>query len=870
MAALKSLRVLEIGSLPAASYCARLFADFSADVLKLEPDGGDPLRRAAPLFEVGGTPTSAWWTFLNFGKRVAPQPRSEDALVDLVRASDIVVCADDAITARIKALTDAPICIDVSWFGRTGPYARFAGTDAICRALGGNTQLIGPAEGPPIASPDFQAAIAGGLWAFIGAASALLARERDGSRTLETSVHEACVTLAEYQVTEAVGGGAPQQRLAINRFAPTYPLGIYPAADGWIGVTLVTPAQWRSFCDMVDLPHLARDETLHTSLDRLSRADELEAQFIPKLREAPAAHWFAEGLKRKIPLVVVPQMDALTASPEFRTRGAIVPLTIGDTEVLSPGCPLRLTGTPPRAGGTVEAAATADWTPRDTAPVFPSPKAPAGALPLSGVRIVDFTMGWAGPLCTRTFADLGADVVKIESCSYPDWWRGVDRRPHVVREKLYEKQSRFTIMNRNKRGTTIDLTQPDGVALVKDLILTADAVADNYSVDVLPKFGLGPQAMRDLKPSLVTLSMSAFGSSSPWRECRAYGSTLEQGSGLPQLVGRPGDIPVMSHPAFGDPVGGLNGAAALLVALLHARRTGEGQHIDLSQIECMMQMTAPWMIAQSAGAPLVRYGGGHPDHAPHGIYPCVGEEAWIAIAVRDEHEWHTLCDVIGRADLATDPALGASAARQDRHESIDAAIEDWTKRVSADEAMMRLQARGIAAGVVRRPIDLVSDPHLQARAFWQPVERAYTGLHPQPSPAIREGAKPYASPVSRADARAEQQRCTARAFAHGRRCDPRAGTQGRDWRRTDRRRLIAVRHPACERARSVRRAPELSSQGMNFSLCARTGACGCSASGGRGNRKTCSGLSPSAIWTRDNDLFRTGSVFSCARNRQAR
>ena len=744
MVALDGLRVLEIGSLPAASWCARLFADFGADVLKLEPQNGDPVRDAMPLIDAGGRRESAWWTFLNFGKRVAPQPASDGALLALIRDSDIVVCADEIAATQIGAMRDAPTCVDVSWFGRSGPYARFAGTDAICRALGGNTQLIGPAEGPPIASPDFQAAIAGGLWAFIGACAALVARERDGSRRLETSVHEACVTLAEYQVTEAVGSGEAQRRLGLNRFAPTYPLGIYPAADGWVGITLVTPAQWHAFCAMLDLPDLAQDDALHTSQGRLPRADELEARFIPKLRERPAAHWFAEGLKRRIPLVVVPTMDALATSPEFSARGAMVPLAIGGTQVAAPGCPLRLRGTPPHAGGAIELAAAADWKPRAAAPVFPSPKAPAGALPLSGIRIVDFTMGWAGPLCTRTFADLGADVVKIESCSYPDWWRGVDRRPHVVREKLYEKQTRFTIMNRNKRGTTIDLTRPEGVALVRDLIMTADAVADNYSVDVLPKFGLGPQAMRDMKPSLVTLSMSAFGSESPWRECRAYGSTLEQGSGLPQLVGNPDDVPVMSHPAFGDPVGGLNGAAAMLVALLHARRTGEGQHIDLSQIECMMQMTAPWMIARSAGAPLMRYGNQHPDHAPHGIFACAGEEAWIAIAVRDAGEWRALCDVIGRPDLFADPGLATPDGRRAHRETIDDAIANWAKVRTADDAMQRLQARGVAAGAMRRPIDLVTDPHLVARDFWQPVDRAYTGLHPQPSPAVREGAKPYA------------------------------------------------------------------------------------------------------------------------------
>ena len=184
-------------------------------------------------------------------------------------------------------------------------------------------------------------------------------------------------------------------------------------------------------------------------------------------------------------------------------------------------------------------------------------------------------------------------------------------------------------MNRNKRGVTIDLTRPEGIRLAKALVQQADATVDNYSVNVLPKFGLGPDALHTLKPGLVTLSMSAFGASSPWRECRAYGSTLEQGSGLPRLVGEENDLPVMGHPAFGDPVGGLNGAAALLSALLHARRTGQGQHIDLSQIECMMQMTAPWLIACSANhqSPQ-RYGMRHPDHAPHGNYRCAGDDAW--------------------------------------------------------------------------------------------------------------------------------------------------------------------------------------------------------------------------------------------------
>ena len=190
--------------------------------------------------------------------------------------------------------------------------------------------------------------------------------------------------------------------------------------------------------------------------------------------------------------------------------------------------------------------------------------------------MIDFSMGWAGPICTRTLADLGADVIKIEAIQYPDWWRGVDRRPAYVLERMYEKSVRYCIMNRNKRGITLDLTRPQGLQLAKRLLADADLVVDNYSVEVLPKLGLGYEVLRQLNPKLVMMSMSAFGTGSIHRDCRAYGSTLEQGSGLPSVVGDANGPPVMSHTAFGDAVGGLNGCAAVLIALIHAQVDRQG------------------------------------------------------------------------------------------------------------------------------------------------------------------------------------------------------------------------------------------------------------------------------------------------------
>lgn len=717
------LRVLEVGSLAAASWCARHFADFGADVLKLEAEGGDALRRAAPRFGNGADAQSAWFAFLNFGKRIAPESGAD--FVALVRDADVIVlgdCARDLSAARPDA-----IVIDASWFGRSGPYRDFRATDATVRALAGLAELVGPAEGPPMAGADFQAAYVAGLWAFIGACAGLMARQRDGGRRLDASVHEACVTLTEYQTAEASFKGAPQDRLGIGRFAPTYPLGVYRARDGWIGVTMVTPAQWRGFCDMLGLHELGADPDMTTGLERLPHADRLEALFLPRLAQRDAADWFAEGLKRKLPIVVVPRVEDLTGTPEFRARGAIATLQGGPRELRAPASPLRLVATPPATEARLAEQSTARWRDRKDAPVFASPMGNADGLPLSGVRILDFTMGWAGPLCARTMADLGADVIKVEGCSYPDWWRGVDRRPNVVRERLYEKTGRFAVMNRNKRGVTLDLTRPEGVRIAKALAETADAVIDNYSVDVLPKLGLAPDVFRAANPKLVTLSMSAFGGSSPWRDCRAYGSTLEQASGLPRLLGREGDPPVMGHPAYGDPVGGLAGAAALLAALLHARRTGQGQHVDLSQVECMMQMSGPWALAHSAdGQSPVRSDFSHPDRALSGVFACKSPDTWIAIDAEAER-LPALRKAIGQSFDANDP---------------EPSVRAWTRLRDADEAMNLLQAAGVAAAVVRKPLDLIDDPHLVARKFWTWVDREYTPRHAQPSPAVREHA-PY-------------------------------------------------------------------------------------------------------------------------------
>ena len=732
---LSAYRIVELGSLPAGAYAARLFADFGAEVIKVEPPGGDPTRVFPPMID---EKTSGWFAYLNYGKKsVTADAVDLDALLS---SAQVVIDSGRLDRSAHPHL----VAVDLSWFGRSGPYRDFKATDAMCRALAGFVQLIGPEEGPPLTLPDYQSAIMGGLAAFIPAMAALLGRQ---SRTWEVSVHEATVALAEYQAIEAWATG-PQKRWGFNRFTPTYPMGVYRCKQGWIGITIVTPAQWIAFCDLMGMPELGRDPDHVMGGERLARADALEARFIPRFLDRTAEEWFALGLELRLPFAIVPQMKQVLSWPVFRDRKAIVPIEVGDRTVEAPGSPFHLTATPPNFGGRVpgrgehnssysspppggEARRGGDSVGFPLSPPLPLAGERRNDRPLEGLRIIDLSMGWAGPVCTRNLADLGADVIKIEACGYPDWWRGVDNRIETVTQRLYEKSHRFNIMNRAKRAITLDLTVPQGVALAKALVKGADAVIENYSAEVLRKFGLDYPELIKVNPSLVMVSMAAFGSTGPWKDTRAYGSTLEQGSGLPGVAGRPDDPPMMNHLAFGDAVGGLNACSSMLIALLHRKQTGQGQFIDLSQVQCMLPFTAAWAIEQSAaGRVTPRAGNRHPLYRPHGVFPSAGADKWVFVAATDDAMWTALAQIIGWTGPRTP------------EDEIECAVAAWTGQRSADKAMEILQRAGVAAAAVRHPIELIDDPHLAARGFWQWIERAHVGRHPQPSPPYRDSGAP--------------------------------------------------------------------------------------------------------------------------------
>lgn len=746
---LSRFRVLEIGGGDSLAYCGKFFADFGAEVIKCEPEGGDPRRAEGTQIDTGSGSTSAFFAWLNTNKlSVTADPATAEGaetIRALLPSCDLLLDGRAPKEIDTSALTHADLqaadsgltIVGISWFGNQGPYRDFEGTDAVVRSLAGVVYEAGPAEGPPMLATEGQAAVIGALTAFLPAAATLW-DSASGGRRFTASIHAAVSHISEYDIGLQMDLGK-RGRVGVNVFGRTYPAGPYPTAQGWLGVTIMSPQQWVSFCEMLGVPELGTDDRYDTAPKRQAVAEDLDLILKPLLKQKPAAEWFALGIDNKVPLAILPGVDEIAALPFHHQRKSFGTVTVGSATFDAPILPNQLTGTPPVRHGIAPLPGSTDRSSLSRH-ARSAPAQVAGGLPLRNLRILDLSMGWAGPVAVRQLADLGADVVKVESCENPDWFRGIDTRGVYYVEKYFERHMGWQYMNRNKRGITLDISSEKGRALVLELAKTADVVIDSYAADVMPKFRLDSKVFLDLNPRIIAVTMPAFGMFTDWRHGRAYGSTLEHASGLPSVNGRPEDPPAMSHAVMGDPIGGMTAAASIMIALLAREATGKGQHVDIAQAQCLLPLFAESIITHAVtGKVPPRLGNRHPRYAPHGCYRLMGDDSWMTIAVRSDAEWRGLCDAMHRPDLAEDPALATAEGRRAHHDRIDAAISAWLVNVRGFGALTDLQARGIAAGTVRQPLELGIDPHMIATGRYETMTRPFIGGHLQPRPAYVEG-----------------------------------------------------------------------------------------------------------------------------------
>ena len=350
--------------------------------------------------------------------------------------------------------------------------------------------------------------------------------------------------------------------------------------------------------------------------------------------------------------------------------------------------------------------------------------------PFDGVRILDLSAVWAAPYAAQFLTANGAEVIKIEHPARPDFRLFGPFADGEPGERFWERSGTFNLLHRHKKSATLDLSSDEGVALFRELVKISDVVVENYTPRVMKQFGLDYESLRNIRPDLIMLSLTGYGHTGPWRNYLATGDSMEPTCGFCEVTGYTDGAPMKAGFAYVDLIASWYCAFALAGALEQRERTGSGQWLDVSMYECGVSFLGDALLAyEASGFEPSRIGNDHPWAAPHGCYQCSGEDRWIAISVYTDEQWQALCTIVGQPALADSPKFAQSSQRWQNREELRPILEAWTKERDAREAMETLQTAGVPASLVFNNRDLLTDPHLASRGFYEAVRHPErTGL----------------------------------------------------------------------------------------------------------------------------------------------
>jgi crotonobetainyl-CoA:carnitine CoA-transferase CaiB-like acyl-CoA transferase len=716
--ALHGLRVLEIATEIAGPYAGKLFVDAGADAVKVEPETGDPLR----TWTYRGSRESgdgALFQYLNAGKRSVCGDASEVAVQSLATLADIIIIdsgTNDEAAARLGALAPHAVIASITPWGRGGPWSGIPANEFTLQAAAGSTGNRGRPEGRPLAAGGRLGEWLGGSFA---AVSALAYSRRRAGEFIDVSLLEVmAITMGglaavSAQITE--GSSLPTRFLELPSVERT--------ADGYVGFCTITAQQFQDFLILIERPDWLDDTELHTSPGRVRRRVAFNAAVHGWTASRTTAEIIDAAVALRIPVAPIGDPESIPSIDQFVARGVFVENPGG---FVQPRPPYRIgtDETPeirpaPQPG---EHEGLIGWAPRDQA----AKDAPEG-LPLDDLTVLDLTAFWAGPSATLLLASLGADVVKLEGVKRPDGMRFAATKPPTT-ERWWETGAMFISTNSNKRSVTLELSSLEGQRLARDLVRSCDIVIENFSPRVIDNLGLSWAAVTAANPRAVMVRMPAFGLDGPWRDRGGFAQTMEQVSGMAWMTGEPDEAPVIPRGAC-DPLAGLHGAFAALAAIEVRDATGAGSLVEATMVEAALNIAAPVVIEHSAyGAVITRDGNRDWSVGPQGVYACAAAETWIAISVVSDRDWDALISAIGAPEeLLEDPALMTAAGRRSSADLIDRHIEAWTNGRSLVDAVEALRGVGVPCAAVILPSDLLDQPQLQARGFFERVEHPVAG-----------------------------------------------------------------------------------------------------------------------------------------------
>jgi crotonobetainyl-CoA:carnitine CoA-transferase CaiB-like acyl-CoA transferase len=725
-AGLSALRVVDFSTGIPGGYASRLLADAGADVVKVEPSEGDPWRAwsaggADVDPEVGG----ALFQFLHHGMRSVVGGPGEPEVEALVAGADVVIESFLPSTFDPDRWLDAHpglVVCSITPYGRTGPYAERPTSEFVVQAESGGLLVRGSPRGVPFQAGGRTSEWLAGTFSGLAIAAAARRAQRTGRGDhIDFSISEV-MTLAAVSYTEymrALVGNPPLVGVRRSIETPS----VEPTLDGYVGFCTNSRVQFHNFLLLIERPDLIDGDPWSNQMDRQRGWDEwneIVHAWTPKHTTEEIVRLASE---LRIPVAPVHGGQNILECDHFVARNVFVDDATKTFKM--PRRPWRMDDEdppPPRPAprlgehtGTIEA----------HTPVAPATLGP-DELPLAGVRVLDLTAWWAGPIAAGALAALGADVIHVESVSRIDGMRATGAGTGTD-GPWWERSAHYLCSNTNKRDLTLDLSTDDGLAMLRRLIAESDAVLENFSPRVLGNFGLEWEQVHALNPRCLLVRMPAFGLSGPWRDNVGFAQTMEQVTGMAWITGHRVDQPrIQQGPS--DPNAGMHAAFALIVGLAERGVTGEGQLLEVTMVEGALNAAAELVLEKTAyGNLLERDGNRSPNVAPQGLYRARGEEQWLAVSVTTDEQWRALVEALGSPEWAGDPQLAIVEGRRARHDELDERLEAWSRERDPSDAAELLVAHGVPAAAGRDPRLMYEHPQLHARGYYESIEHPVVG-----------------------------------------------------------------------------------------------------------------------------------------------
>jgi crotonobetainyl-CoA:carnitine CoA-transferase CaiB-like acyl-CoA transferase len=723
---LSGMQVVDLSSGLAGAYCAKLLADGGADVVKVEDAGGDPLRRVVECGVPLAADDGALFRFLC---------ASSDSVVgDAAFARELVARADIVVWSAGSTIADDPACapralydthpdlvvVALSPFGLDGPWDERPTTDFTRQALcGGHVQRGTPAR-PPLMCGGSPGEWAAGTYGAIGAVAALRRVTAGGPGDLVDVAALDALMYSQplYPVTWFQIAGEPFRPLRSSQLP-----SVHPTADGWVSLQTTTGQQWLDFCAMVGRDDWLADEQMARGTHRTLHRDEIEPVIDAWTSTRPTAEIVELATAMRIPVAEVGNGANLPHFDHLVQRGAFATNAHGFTQ---PGVAYRLGGgASPRPFGLAPTVGCDTDAHRDRVAVTSARDAAStgdASLPLDGIRVLDLTAFWAGPLIGHACSILGAEVIHVESTKQPDGIRCNTTRP-MTEPRWWEWCPMFQGSNTNKLDLAVELDTERGRELFLDLVAVSDVVIDNFSPRVLDQLGLDQDVLLARNPRVIVLRAPGYGVDGPWRERLAYAPTIEAQSGIAWTTGFPDRGP---EPPSGiaDALGGAHATFALLLALEYRDRTGRGMFLECPMVGASLNLAAQQVVEHSAyGQLLERRGNRSATAVPQGVHrsadldPDGTQDRWIALSVVDDDQWRAFA-----ALLAIDDDLRGN------EDELDVRIAEWCATRASDDIVRALSDAGVPCEPVVRAHEHDRLPPVVARHLFERVEHPVTGV----------------------------------------------------------------------------------------------------------------------------------------------